>query len=268
MSSPPTLLLLSARETASTDIRCSFTCSPTALLRAIPERPSQNPACARKAEKSPSWLAMESSSLAQKTLIIEVEGIENMAITFSTTSSSTPVNRTSTTLNISLVQPEIEDTMETAPVTKSRVRKAVREDIPQIFKLGKLLFEENAIVGWSEQRIVDAVDRAIRGDGAVIGVIGDVGRLEGMIYIMVAKFWYTDDAHLEEVYNYVHPDYRKSNNAKDLIDFAKTCATGIGVPLTIGIISNHKTEQKIRLYQRRLGKPTGAYWLFNAKTGK
>jgi GNAT superfamily N-acetyltransferase len=160
--------------------------------------------------------------------------------------------------------------MVTAPETKPypRVRRATVEDIPQIFKLGKLLFEENAITGWSERRITEAVNRAINGDGAVIGVIGDVGHLEGMIYLFVAMFWYTDEPHLEEVYNYVHPDYRKSDNAKALIDFAKSCADGIGVPLTIGIISNHKTEQKIRLYQRRLGKPSGAYWLYNAKTGK
>jgi hypothetical protein len=160
--------------------------------------------------------------------------------------------------------------METAPVTKPypTVRKAVKEDIPQIFKLGKLLFEENAITSWSENRIIAAVNRAINGDGAVIGVIGDIGRLEGMIYLLRAKFWYTDDCHLEEVYNYVHPDYRKSDNAKALIDFAKTCSEGINVPLMIGIVSNHKTEQKIRLYERRLGKRSGAYWLFNAKTGK
>lgn len=160
--------------------------------------------------------------------------------------------------------------METAPVTKPypKVRTATREDIPQIFKLGRILFEENAITGWSEQRIVEAVNRAINGQGAVIGVIGDVGRLEAMIYLFVAKFWYTDDPHLEEVYNFVHPDYRKSDNAKALIDFAKTTAERINVPLMIGIVSNHRTEQKIRLYQRRLGKPTGAYWLFNAKTGK
>jgi hypothetical protein len=160
--------------------------------------------------------------------------------------------------------------MNTAPVIKPypKVRTATREDIPQIFKLGKLLFEENAITGWSERRIVQAVNRAINGEGAVIGVIGDVGRLEGMIYLFVTMFWYTDDPHIEEIYNYVHPDYRKSDNAKALIDFAKKCSEGINVPLMIGIVSNQKTEQKIRLYQRRLGKPSGAYWLWNANTGK
>lgn len=160
--------------------------------------------------------------------------------------------------------------METAPVTQapSRVRAATVADIPQIFELGKLLFKENAILDWSESRIRAAVDRAIRGEGAVIAVIGDVGRLEGMIYLFVAKFWYTNSPHLEEVYNYVHPDYRKSNNAKDLLDFAKRAAESMNVPLMIGIVSNHRTEQKIRLYQRRLGKPSGAYWLYNAKTGR
>jgi hypothetical protein len=163
-----------------------------------------------------------------------------------------------------------------APISKPwpRVRAAVREDIPEIFNLGRLLFKENAIMDWSDERIARWVEMAIQGDRAVIGVIGEVGRLEGMIHLFVSNFWYTDESHLEELYNFVHPDYRKSNNAKALLEFAKNAAKGVetskgvGVPLMVGIISNHRTEQKIKLYQRRLGKPSGAYWLFNAKTGK
>ena len=156
--------------------------------------------------------------------------------------------------------------MESAPLPK--VRKAVEADIPEIYKLGKLLFAENAISGWSDARIKESIDNAVSGEGSVIGVIGDHNRLEAMIHLFVAKFWYTDEPHLEEIYNFVHPDYRKSDNAKALIEFAKSCAVGIGVPLIIGILSNHRTEQKIRLYQRRLGKPSGAYWLFNSTTGR
>jgi GNAT superfamily N-acetyltransferase len=148
------------------------------------------------------------------------------------------------------------------------VRRAVEADLPQLVTLGRMLHKENALTGWAEDLVMEAGRQAIAGDGAVIGVIGPIGRLEGMIHLVVTRHWYSHDAHMEELYSYVHPNYRRSDNAKLLIEFAKTAAEKTGVPLLIGILSNQRTEQKIRLYQRRLGKPAGAYFLWNGKTGK
>jgi GNAT superfamily N-acetyltransferase len=147
------------------------------------------------------------------------------------------------------------------------VRRAVEADLPQLMALGRMLHEEIAISGWAQDLIDEAVKQALDGNGAVLGVIGPIGHLQGMIHLHIGRNWYSHDAHLEELYSYVHPDYRRSNNAKKLIDFAKTAAEKTGVPLLIGILSNHRTEQKIKLYQRRLGKPAGAYFLWNGKTG-
>lgn len=158
-----------------------------------------------------------------------------------------------------------------APVasqTLPRVRLAVEDDVPQLMGMCRMLHEENGLTGWAEDRIIEAVQRAIAGDGSVIGVVGQTGRLEAMIHLFISRMWYSNDPHLEELYAYVHKDHRRTNNAKSLIEFAKSTAERLEVPLLIGILSNHRTEQKIRLYQRRLGKPSGCYFLYNATTGR
>jgi hypothetical protein len=39
-------------------------------------------------------------------------------------------------------------------------------------------------------------------------------------------------------------------------------ADKLGMPLTIGVLSNHRTEAKVRFYERFLGKAAGAYWIY------
>jgi hypothetical protein len=148
------------------------------------------------------------------------------------------------------------------------VRLATEADIPQLLEMGRQLHVENGLMNVSEHLIEIAVRKAARGEGMVCGVIGDVGHVEAMIGLLVARYWYSLDSHLEEILSFVKYEYRKSDNAKALIEFAKDCALKLNVPLLIGIVSNHRTEQKVRLYQRRLGKPAGAYFLFNSRTGK
>lgn len=157
-----------------------------------------------------------------------------------------------------------------APTAKEfpKVRVAVEADIPHLLEMGRLLHEENGLSGWAEDLVLDAVRRAIAGDGSVIGVVGAPGRLEAMTHLFIGRFFYTHDPHVEELYSFVKKEYRKSDNAKSLIEFAKSTAERLNVPLLIGILSNERTEQKIRLYRRRLGAPSGAYFLFNSQTGQ
>lgn len=148
------------------------------------------------------------------------------------------------------------------------VRIAVEADAPQLLELGRMLHEENGLSGWAEDAVQNTMWRGIRGDRSVFGVIGPVGHVEAMILLFVGRMWYSNDPHIEELLSYVHPDHRKSENAKALVEFAKAMSDRVGVPLLIGIVSNDRTEQKIRLYQRRLGKPSGAYFIYGAKTGR
>jgi hypothetical protein len=74
---------------------------------------------------------------------------------------------------------------------------------------------------------------------------------------------------LEEKAIFIHPDYRnaKGGRARRLCEFSKQVANTLELPLIIGVLSNHITEAKVRLYERQFGKPTGAFFLYNARTG-
>ena len=64
-----------------------------------------------------------------------------------------------------------------------------------------------------------------------------------------------------ELFNFVRTEHRKSDYAARLIAYAKMCSDKMGLPLMMGILSNHRTEQKIRLYERQLEK-AGAYFVY------
>lgn len=148
-----------------------------------------------------------------------------------------------------------------------KVRVANSKDIDQLLEMGRNLHSENGVLNLSLELIEEEAKRAVSGNGAVVGVIGPVGHLEGMILLSLERFWYTNDRHLEEKFSYVRPEFRKSKNARALIEFAKKLSVKLEVPLLIGLLSNTKTSQKIRLYERAIGPQSGAYFLYNTKTG-
>ncbi len=158
--------------------------------------------------------------------------------------------------------------VESTEIIAPRVRVAVPADLQQLLEMGYELHRENGLVSASELKIEAAAHRAIEGKDGVAGVIGPVGALQAMIYLVIGQYWYSDDLHLEELCNYVRPEFRKSGNAKALIGFAKKCAKNMKLPLLIGVVSNQRTSEKVRLYRRQLGFPAGAYFLYNSKTGE
>lgn len=149
-----------------------------------------------------------------------------------------------------------------------RVRVADMNDLDHIMVLSREVHAENGLHELDERKVVPEMTRALIGDGAFVGVIGPVGALEAMIYLGVRTFWYTSTPHLEEQVNYVRPQFRRTRNAVALIEYAKACATQLKLPLLISVLSTERTREKIRLYKRRLGEPSGAYFLYNGKTGQ
>ncbi len=151
------------------------------------------------------------------------------------------------------------------PLVTSRVRKADAGDEDELVAMCHELHRENGIFTMSDDRVRAMLRHAFDRKGGIIGVIGERGKLQGSIYLLVTQIWYTDDYHIEELWNFVRPDYRKSDNAKEFIAFAKRCSDEIGIPSIIGILSNDRTQAKIRLYERSLGRPAGAYFLYHPK---
>lgn len=156
--------------------------------------------------------------------------------------------------------------------SESVVRKAVPADRESIWDLFRLLHEENGVFSLSEHKInyllerilhpekIPEADPGIRG---FMGVIGPVGKLEGLLVMVLGSFWYSDDIIFEEYANFVHPAHRKSNHAKALLAYSRHMADNVNIPLVIGIISNLRTAAKVRLYRRQLPE-CGSFFLYNS----
>lgn len=144
------------------------------------------------------------------------------------------------------------------------VRIATKSDETEILRLLHLMHEEGGLLPLNEECAKQTFDRAFYRRGGIIGVIGEPGNIKAAIYLLITRFWYTLDNHLEEIFNFVHPEHRKSDYAKRLIAFAKECSDEIGIPLMIGVLTNHRLESKVRLYRRSLGNPAGAFFVYNA----
>lgn len=147
------------------------------------------------------------------------------------------------------------------PILTSPVRKADPADEPELMEMCRNLHEENGMFKMDEDRVSEMMRRAFTGRGAIIGALGEAGRIQGAIYLLISQFWYTNDWCLEELFSFVLPQHRKSTNAKDLISFGKRCSDELGIPLVIGVVSNERTIAKVGLYKRQLSEPVGAYFL-------
>jgi hypothetical protein len=144
------------------------------------------------------------------------------------------------------------------------VRIATRNDEREILDLLHIMHAENGMMPLSEDCAREFFNRAFDKKGGMIGVIGETGDVRAMIYLLITRFWYTNENHLEECFNFVRPDMRKSDHARTLIAFAQTCADSIKIPLVIGVLTNNRMEGKVRLYRRALGIPAGAFFVYGA----
>lgn len=147
-------------------------------------------------------------------------------------------------------------------LTTLPVRKAKPHDRDEILDLCWRNHEENGQFSLAKPKVEAMVDRAFSGGGAVIGVTGEPGRVEGAILLVINQFWYSRDWCLEEFLCYVKPEYRRSTHAKDMIKFGIRCSDELGIPLVIGVVSNERTRPKLELYRRQLGEPVGGYFLY------
>lgn len=159
----------------------------------------------------------------------------------------------------------------------SVVRPARPEEYEEIVGLLRLNHKENgaflpskAKVDWLLERVllperIPPTDMGIRG---YMGVIGpENGPLEGFILLVIASYWYTDELHLEELATFVHPNHRRSKHAQELLQYSKKMSDALGIPLLVGIISNKRTEAKVRLYRKYLPE-AGSFFLYNGRTGE
>jgi|HubBroStandDraft_2_1064218.scaffolds.fasta_scaffold572515_2 hypothetical protein len=141
------------------------------------------------------------------------------------------------------------------------IRIATQDDFQEIFRVCCLLHSENGAHEFSEWKVRHLIWRGVNQEKSIIGVIGPSNDIKAMIYLVIDPVSYSDDSQLLELWNYVRPDYRKSDFAKRMILFAKKCSDETGLDLTIGIISDKRLEAKKRLYHRLLPEG-GAFFIY------
>ena len=151
-----------------------------------------------------------------------------------------------------------------------KVRIGTPEDVDGVMSLAMSACEENGFIEPNPKRLLGEIWPALNLDRGLIGIIGDPSdTMEGAVLLRVGNMWYSDQSVLEEKAVFIHPKYRsaKGGRASRLCEFSKKAAEELKMPLIIGILSNHRTEAKVRMYQRQFGTPAGAFFLYNARTG-
>jgi hypothetical protein len=144
------------------------------------------------------------------------------------------------------------------------------EDVDDIMELAMSACEENGFAFPNPMKLLAEIWPALNRERGIVGIIGLPGeKPHGAILLRIGHLWYSDEPILEEKAVFIHPDYRsaKGGRARKLCEFGKKVSDELGIPLTIGVLSNQRTEGKIRMYQRIFGEPSGAYFLYGTQTG-
>lgn len=144
-----------------------------------------------------------------------------------------------------------------------KVRIAQPEDEASIMAMCRRLWEENGLFTYNEDKVRECLHRCFEKRGTIVGVVGSP-IIEGSICLATSDYYYTDDWHLAELWNFVDEPYRKSRNAEALVMFGLECSKLMGIPFLTGIITNKQMSGKVRLYQRLLGHPSGAFFICNS----
>jgi GNAT superfamily N-acetyltransferase len=146
------------------------------------------------------------------------------------------------------------------------VRLATKKDEGEIFGLLIMLHAENGLFSMNRDKVLAGIQWATERKGGLIYVIDEGPRVVATMGMTIASDWYSDDEYLMERWNFVHPDYRRSDYARKLLEQGKWAHEWFKVrgeikPFFCGINSFHRTEAKIRLYARHM-PCIGGYFMY------
>lgn len=148
------------------------------------------------------------------------------------------------------------------------IRAARPSDEEDLYDLLCMAYSENAVFKMSEKKVRAMIEAGTRDRNVVIGVAESPdGKIAGSIGAIFSQWWFTDEWHIDECWNFVHPDYRRSDirYGAELIKYAKWIADNMQMPLHMGIITTERMEAKIKMYKRQMPQ-TGAFFMYNMKS--
>ena len=151
------------------------------------------------------------------------------------------------------------------------IRLATPQDLDEIMSIAMMACDENGFLNPNPAKLAAEIWPALHQDHGLCAVIGKPnGMIEGLVLLRIGNMWYSDSRVVEEKAIFIHPDFRsaKGGRASKLCEFSKKVADSLGIPLIIGVLSNHRTSAKVRMYERQFGPPSGAFFLYGAQTGK
>lgn len=151
-----------------------------------------------------------------------------------------------------------------------KIRLGIPADEEAMLDLALRAWEENGINDVNPEKMLGMIRPALYLWQGLVGIIGEPGKkIEGAVLLRLSQMWYSDSWMLEEKAIFVDPAFRsaKGGRARKLCEFSKKVADDLNIPLIIGVLSSHRTEAKVRLYERQFGPPAGAFFLYNVQTG-
>lgn len=151
------------------------------------------------------------------------------------------------------------------------VRVGTPEDVHAVMDVALMACDENALCRPNTDKLLQDIWAALNLQHGICGIVGDPGSIvEGVVVLRVGSLWYSDTKTLEERAVFIRPEYRsaKGGRATKLCRFAMQAADTLGMPLSIGVLSDSRTKSKVKMYSRLLGEPTGAYWIYGTRTGQ
>lgn len=157
------------------------------------------------------------------------------------------------------------------------VRVGTPADLHDVMELAIMGAEENGFLKPQPSKLLHDIWPALHREQGIMGLVGfGAAKPIGAVLLRIISPWYSDERAIEERAIFVHPDYRAggqhkatgkgSGAAVRLIEFSKQVADTMDLPLLIGVLSNSRTEAKVRLYERIIGKSAGSYFLYNGRT--
>lgn len=145
---------------------------------------------------------------------------------------------------------------------KSPVTLALPDDETAILDLLRVRHGEEGVGSFDEDCVLQTLRRGIQRQFAMVGVIRGKKGIEASIGLFVDQPWYSREGYLSDRWAVVGIGYRKSEHAKNMLQFAKWSAHEIGFPLVMTMIQNEATEGKLKLYERQLPK-AGSLFIYH-----